>query len=272
MGFFIVLMRIFVTMRAMENNEKLKNIAATCIQMDGFFTGDFSVKRKSKKAETSPVTAPMPAAASSPAPVSEVSSDTAAALSKIADVVRKCRKCEIGSTRLNAVPGDGNPAARLVFVGEAPGADEDEQGLPFVGRSGQLLEKMIIAMGLTRQKVFICNTIKCRPPENRDPRPDEIGNCMPYLKQQLAAIRPEIIVALGAHAAKTLLDTDKAIGQLRGQFHEYRFSEDLPPAKLMPTYHPSYLLRNYSDDNRRRVWEDLQKVMSELGLKKVLSS
>jgi uracil-DNA glycosylase family 4 len=249
----------------MENNEKLKNIAAACIQMDGFFTGDFSVKRKSKKAEISTVA---PSSSAEPTEMPEVSSDSAAGLAKIADRVRKCRKCEIGSTRLNAVPGDGSPTARLVFVGEAPGADEDEQGLPFVGRSGQLLEKMIIAMGLTRQSVFICNTIKCRPPENRDPKPDEIANCMPYLQRQLAAIRPEIIVALGAHAAKTLLDTDKPIGQVRGQFHEYRFSDDFPPAKLMPTYHPSYLLRNYSDDNRRRVWEDLQKVMQELGLKK----
>jgi DNA polymerase len=153
-------------------------------------------------------------------------------------------------------------------VGEAPGADEDQQGLPFVGRAGQLLEKMINAMGLQRQDVFICNTLKCRPPENRDPKPDEIYNCMPYLKKQLEAIRPEIIVALGAHAAKTLLDTDRPIGQLRGQFHEYVFSDEIPPAKLMPTYHPAYLLRNYTPDNRKRVWDDLQKVMAELGLSK----
>ena len=246
----------------MENNDKLKRVAAACIQMDGYFTGDFTVKRKPKKALATPA-APTPASTET----IEISADPTMMLSKIADLVRKCRKCTIGSTRLNAVPGDGNPAARLVFVGEAPGADEDEQGLPFVGRAGQLLEKMIIAMGLTRAEVFICNTLKCRPPENRDPKPDEIANCMPYLKKQLEAIRPEVIVALGAHAARTLLDTDKAIGQMRGEFHEYRFSDDLPPAKLMPTYHPSYLLRNYSDDTRRRVWEDLQKVMKELGLK-----
>jgi DNA polymerase len=220
------------------------------------------VKRKPKKADIRTI-APSTPSATPPEPVS----DASAALLKIANTVRNCRKCDIGSTRLNAVAGDGNPAARLVFVGEAPGADEDEQGLPFVGRAGQLLEKMIIAMGLTRQEVFICNTLKCRPPENRDPKPDEIHHCMPYLKKQLEAIRPEVIVALGAHAARTLLDTDKPIGQMRGQFHEYRFSDDLPPAKLMPTYHPSYLLRNYSDDNRRRVWEDLQKVMLEMGLK-----
>lgn len=262
-SFFLVRAGKISKIPVMENNDKLKRVAAACIQMDGFFTGDFTVKRKPKKTEAVAV-ASTPKTAEA---IEGLSDNPVANLAKIADLVRKCRKCAIGSSRLNAVPGDGNPQAKLVFVGEAPGADEDEQGLPFVGRAGQLLEKMIIAMGLSRSEVFICNTLKCRPPENRDPKPDEIANCMPYLKKQLEIIRPEVIVALGAHAARTLLDTDKPIGQVRGQFHEYRFSEDVPPAKLMPTYHPSYLLRNYSDDNRRRVWEDLQKVMKELGLK-----
>lgn len=233
-----------------------KKIAGQLVEMEQFFTGDFALKTKKK------------AVAAAPAQTVGAGVDAQAALDAIAKKVRACRKCEIGSTRLNAVPGDGNPTARLVFVGEAPGADEDQQGLPFVGRAGQLLEKMINAMGLQRQDVFICNTLKCRPPENRDPKPDEIYNCMPYLKKQLEAIRPEIIVALGAHAAKTLLDTDRPIGQLRGQFHEYVFSDEIPPAKLMPTYHPAYLLRNYTPDNRKRVWDDLQKVMVELGLSK----
>jgi len=232
-----------------------KKIAGQLVEMEQFFTGDFALKTKKK-------------AVAAPAQEAGAGLDAQAALDAIAKKVRACRKCEIGSTRLNAVPGDGNPTARLVFVGEAPGADEDQQGLPFVGRAGQLLEKMINAMGLQRQDVFICNTLKCRPPENRDPKPDEIHNCMPYLKKQLEAIRPEIIVALGAHAAKTLLATDRPIGQLRGQFHEYIFSDDVPPAKLMPTYHPAYLLRNYTPDNRKRVWDDLQKVMAELGLSK----
>jgi DNA polymerase len=124
---------------------------------------------------------------------------------------------------------------------------------------------MILAMGLQRKEVFICNTLKCRPPENRDPRPEEIVKCLPFLRRQLGAIRPEVIVALGAHAAKTLLSTEDAIGKLRGRFHECRLlGEDGPVLNVMPTYHPAYLLRNYSDDNRRRVWEDLQKVMAEL--------
>jgi uracil-DNA glycosylase family 4 len=186
-------------------------------------------------------------------------------LGKVAQEVRACCRCILGGTRKNPVPGEGNPRARLVFVGEAPGADEDEQGRPFVGRAGQLLDKMIVAMGLQRKDVFICNTLKCRPPENRDPRPEEIVKCLPFLRRQLAVIQPEVIVALGAHAAKTLLSTEDAIGKLRGRFHECRLlGEDGPVLKIMPTYHPAYLLRNYSDDNRRRVWEDLQKVMAEL--------
>ena len=151
-------------------------------------------------------------------------------------------------------------------MGEGPGADEDAQGRPFVGRAGKLLDKIIEACGLKRSDVFICNILKCRPPGNRDPKPDEIINCLPYLQRQLETINPEIIVALGAHAAKTLLDTNKPIGQLRGQFHEYYTGMGRPPIKLMPTYHPAYLLRNYSQDNRKRVWEDMKKVLEELGL------
>lgn len=187
-------------------------------------------------------------------------------LNLIADQVCVCRKCDIGSTRTNAVPGQGNPKARLVFVGEAPGADEDQQGLPFVGRAGKLLNDIITAMGLTREEVFITNIVKCRPPGNRDPRPEEISNCWPYLKHQLELIQPEIIVALGAHAARTLLNTQEAIGKLRGHFQAYTYSDEAAPAKLMPTYHPAYLLRNYSYDNRKRVWEDMCKVLKELGL------
>lgn len=187
-------------------------------------------------------------------------------LAAIAEAVRMCCCCELGKTRTNTVPGEGNPNARIVFVGEAPGADEDEQGRPFVGRSGQLLDKIIAAMGLQRQEVFIGNVIKCRPPENRDPKPDEIIRCIHFLEKQLEIIKPDIIVALGAHAARTLLKSNDPIGQLRGKFLEYHTPSGYGPIKLMATYHPSYLLRNYSDDNRRRVWEDMQKVMRELGL------
>ena len=192
--------------------------------------------------------------------------EVAVELEKISEEVRNCCKCGLGSSRTNAVPGEGNPNAQIVFVGEGPGADEDAQGRPFVGRAGKLLDKIIIACGLKRSDVFICNILKCRPPNNRDPAAEEIINCLPYLQRQIELINPEIIVALGAHAAKTLLNTNKPIGQLRGHFHEYYTGIGKGAIKLMATYHPAYLLRNYSDDNRRKVWEDMKKVLAELGL------
>jgi DNA polymerase len=232
----------------------ISKIVRSHLEMDKFFTGDFAVKSKT-------------AAKKSPQHTAEAASvDISAELEKIAAELRKCRACELGSSRTNTVPGEGNPHAQIVFVGEAPGADEDAQGRPFVGRAGQLLDNIIIAMGLKRSDVFICNVLKCRPPDNRDPRPDEIISCLPFLQRQLALIQPEIIVALGAHAAKTLLNTNLPIGQLRGKFHDYFIGTD-KPVKLMPTYHPAYLLRNYSRENRLRVWEDMKKVMDELGLK-----
>jgi DNA polymerase len=151
-----------------------------------------------------------------------------------------------------------------MFIGEGPGADEDAQGRPFVGRAGQLLDKIIIACGLKRSDVYIGNILKCRPPDNRDPRADEIISCLPYLQKQLEVINPDVIVALGAHAARTLLNTTKSIGQLRGCFHEYYGPLGSRPIKLMATYHPAYLLRNYSTENRKRVWMDMQKVLAEL--------
>jgi DNA polymerase len=192
--------------------------------------------------------------------------EKAAELEKIAEEVRQCCKCDLGSSRTNAVPGEGNPDARIMFVGEAPGADEDAQGRPFVGRAGQLLDKIIAACGLKRSDVFIGNILKCRPPDNRDPRAEEIISCLPYLQRQIEIIEPEVLVALGAHAAKTLLNTAKSIGQLRGQFHEYYSGLGRPPVKLMATYHTAYLLRNYSPENRRKVWEDMKKVLAELDL------
>jgi uracil-DNA glycosylase family 4 len=190
----------------------------------------------------------------------------AAELEKIAEEVRRCCKCGLGSSRTNAVPGEGNPDARIMFVGEAPGADEDAQGRPFVGRAGHLLDKIIEACGLKRKDVFIGNVLKCRPPDNRDPRAEEIISCLPYLQKQIEIIEPEVIVALGAHAARTLLDTTKSIGELRGHFHEYYAGIGRPPIKLMATYHTAYLLRSYTPENRRRVWEDMKKVLAELGL------
>jgi DNA polymerase len=181
--------------------------------------------------------------------------------------VKGCTKCGLCETRTNTVFGQGDPAARLVFVGEAPGRDEDAQGLAFVGRAGQLLTKMIVAMGLTREEVFICNILKCRPPDNRDPAPDEISSCWPYLDEQLRIIQPEVIVALGKPAAQTLLRTTEGIGQLRGNWHDY-YTSGSPlvgdPTPLMPTYHPAYLLR--SPHEKGKAWSDLKMVMARLGL------
>ena len=181
--------------------------------------------------------------------------------------VKGCTKCGLSQTRRNTVFGQGHPAARVVFVGEAPGHEEDLQGLAFVGRAGQLLTKMIEAMGLTRDDVFICNILKCRPPENRDPAPDEIASCWPYLDEQLRTIQPEVIVALGKPAAQTLLRTKEGIGRLRGQWHSY-YTSGSPligePTPLMPTFHPAYLLRNPPD--KGKAWNDLKMVMERLGL------
>lgn len=187
-------------------------------------------------------------------------------LKKLAAAIDKCRACELGESRMNTVPGEGSNKADIVFVGEAPGAEEDKSGQPFVGRAGKLLTKIIEAMGVTREDVYICNTLKCRPPGNRDPKPSEKAACRHFLHGQLRLINPKIIVALGSHAAKELLQTDKPIGQLRGKFHDYHVEGMSEPIKVMPTYHPSYLLRNYNVDSRRRVWQDMQVVMKELGL------
>ncbi|MBN2590124.1 MAG: uracil-DNA glycosylase [Sedimentisphaerales bacterium] len=187
-------------------------------------------------------------------------------LDKIFEEVRVCCQCELVSTRNKVVPGEGNPNARIMFVGEAPGADEDAQGRPFVGRAGKLLENIIIACGLKRSDVFIGNILKCRPPGNRDPKAEEIICCLPFLQRQIEIISPEVIVALGAHAAKTLLNSNDTIGHLRGHFHEYVTGPGKPPIKFMATYHPAYLLRNYSQENRKRVWEDMKKVLIELNL------
>jgi len=171
-----------------------------------------------------------------------------------------CRRCGLSKTRTHIVFGEGNPDARLAFVGEGPGYDEDVQGRPFVGAAGHLLTKIIQAMGLEREDVYICNIIKCRPPKNRNPIPDEIETCSPFLERQIAAIQPEVICALGKFAAQMLLNTQDPISRLRGRFHDYH---GIP---LMPTFHPAYLLRN--PEGKRATWEDIKKVMEKLGLKR----
>jgi len=177
----------------------------------------------------------------------------------VRDALGECTRCKLSSTRQNIVFGEGNPNAQLLFVGEGPGADEDLQGRPFVGRAGQLLTKMIIAMGLSREEVYIANIVKCRPPNNRPPEADEIAACQPFLIKQIAAIRPRIICALGTFSAQTLLSTTVRISDLRGKFHDLPGDQEI---KVMPTFHPAYLLR--SPDEKKKAWDDLQKIMVEL--------
>ncbi len=171
-------------------------------------------------------------------------------------VAQQCTDCRLHRGRTHVVFGVGNPHAELMFVGEAPGRDEDLQGEPFVGRAGQLLTRIIEAIGLKRQDVYIANVIKCRPPNNRNPEADEISRCEPYLIRQIALVKPRLIVALGTFAAQTLLQTRLPISQLRGRFHTYQ------GVRLMPTFHPAFLLRN--PDRKRAVWEDMQAVQREL--------
>jgi uracil-DNA glycosylase family 4 len=197
------------------------------------------------------------AAAAAPEPTSaDPGGGNPFGLEAVREELADCRRCSLGGLRRRLVFGEGNPRAELVFVGEAPGADEDAQGRPFVGRAGQLLTKIIVAMGLKREDVYICNILKCRPPENRNPQPEEIAACEPFLIRQLGAIRPRVICALGSFAAHTLLKSEAPISVLRGRFQTY---QGIP---LMPTYHPAYLLRN--PGAKKQVWEDVQMIMKAL--------
>jgi len=179
-------------------------------------------------------------------------------LPRIREDIGDCTRCRLHKGRTKIVYGVGNPKAELVFVGEGPGHDEDVQGEPFVGRAGKLLTQMIEAMSLRRGDVYICNVVKCRPPENRLPEKDEIATCSPFLLRQLAAIQPKVICCLGACAAQTMLGTNQGISRFRGEWFDFRGS------KLIATYHPAYLLRN--PNAKSEVWKDLQKVMGVLGL------
>ena len=203
--------------------------------------------------------------------------DKTNALEELAQVIKSCTRCPLGSTRLNAVPGEGNVNADVMFVGEGPGFDEDRQGRPFVGRAGQLLDKMILAMGLTREKVFIANIAKCHPmtdplhPEkhgnDRAPNAQEIACCRKYIEQQIAIVCPKYVVALGGVAAKALISDASSLGALRGKFHTLNLdSVELPkPVQIIATFHPAALLRN--PNWKKDAWQDLQMVMDKLGLK-----
>jgi uracil-DNA glycosylase family 4 len=220
-------------------------------------TGQNATRARTSEAPVPPLTAREPVRLAAPlaslfdeAPPAEESLET------IRADLGDCRRCKLASGRRNIVFGSGNPHAELMFVGEAPGADEDEQGLPFVGRAGQLLTRIIEAMGMKREDVYICNILKCRPPGNRNPEADEIAACEPFLRRQIASVKPKIICALGTFGAQALLRTKEPISRLRGQFIDYR------GIKLMATYHPAYLLRNPNE--KRKVWEDVQKIRDYL--------
>ncbi len=222
---------------------------------------DAGVRELSPEGPRRPVPPAAPAAAAAAVPTSAYSLADKGCGSEPLLAIRtslgECQRCKLHSGRTKLVFGVGDPSAQLLFVGEGPGADEDLQGEPFVGRAGQLLTKMIEAMGFARSEVHIANVVKCRPPGNRDPEPDEIEACEPFLKAQIAAIRPRVIVALGRFAVQTLLRDTTPISRQRGRWREYE------GVKLMPTFHPAYLLRNPPE--KKAAWEDLQLVMKEFG-------
>ncbi|MBR2082617.1 MAG: uracil-DNA glycosylase [Elusimicrobiaceae bacterium] len=239
-------------------------------------------KTTPKMAENSTLTVEFPRAnVASSTPAAEEpamnKTDKTHALEELAQVIKTCTRCPLGATRLNAVPGEGNVNADVMFVGEGPGFDEDRQGRPFVGRAGQLLDKMILAMGLAREKVFIANIAKCHPmtdplhPEkhgnDRAPNAQEIACCRKYIEQQIAIVCPKYVVALGSVAAKALISDASSLGALRGKFHNLHLdSVELPkPVQILATYHPAALLRN--PNWKKDAWKDLQMVMDQLGLK-----
>ncbi len=221
-------------------------------------------------------TAPRPQTPQTPTEAAMNESEKQVLLDQIASEIRACKRCPLGETRLNAVPGEGNPAAELMFIGEGPGFDEDHKGRPFIGRAGQLLDKMIAAMGLTREQVFIANIAKCHPMVNpanpeahgndRAPNAGEIAVCRKYIERQIAAISPKYIVALGGVAAKALISDTKSLGALRGKFHLLHLDsvELKAPVQILATYHPAALLRN--PNWKKDAWADLQMVMAAMGL------
>jgi len=192
-------------------------------------------------------------------PADPTPDDRAARLATLAREVAACERCSLCGSRTRTVFGEGSSRPRLVVVGEAPGAEEDRTGRPFVGRAGELLARMLQAIGLAREDVFICNVLKCRPPGNRSPRPDEVAGCRPFLQEQLEVLDPPLLLAVGSHAVRLLLRTERGITSLRG-----RFQTSPDGWRVMPTYHPAYLLRNPAA--KREAWEDLQKVAAALGL------
>jgi DNA polymerase len=209
----------------------------------------------------SPKTAPAAPATAETAAATNDPGDPATGLERIRTEIGDCTRCKLHATRNRLVFGAGSPTAELMFVGEGPGADEDRQGIPFVGRAGQLLTKIIAALGKSRDEVYIANIIKCRPPGNRNPEKDEIAACSPFLMRQIEVIRPKVICALGKFAAQTMLKSETPISRLRGRAHPFGDN-----CQLVPTFHPAYLLRNPA--KKRETWEDMQLIMRILGWEK----
>lgn len=215
-------------------------------------------------AENAPVNERPASPPAAPVPMMSTDEKAVALQTMQQQEVQGCTRCPLHESRTNAVFGEGDPDAPIMFIGEGPGQTEDEQGRPFVGRAGELLTKMIEAMGYGREDVYITNIVKSRPPNNRAPSPAEVAACWPYLRRQIEIIRPKVIVTLGGPAAKALLETRDGITRLRGTWHEYR--EVAPPIPVMPTFHPAYLLRNYTRETRAKVWSDLQAVRDHVAV------
>jgi DNA polymerase len=244
--------------------DSLQNLGAPSIRHpSGEWVGNHESQRVPVSLPSSQEDHPIPPRKPFPAPPAVAaavpSADRAAALQLIREDIGDCTRCALHKGRNKLVFGDGNPAARLMFVGEGPGADEDAQGIPFVGKAGQLLNNMIAAMGLKREEVYIANVVKCRPPGNRTPEPDEGNTCSPFLFRQIDVVRPQVLVALGATAATYLLGARQPLAGLRGRVHAFRGMQ------LIVTYHPAYLLRD--PRQKKEAWADLQIAMRELGLK-----
>lgn len=244
-----------------DSGSQHTGIPANSPEAAGFFSEIPKVAAVPTKSTVPPAPViPEPAAAPAAAPAvvpQKKSGGDFAALEDIRNAVHSCRNCPLGSSRLNPVFGEGDPNARLMFIGEGPGRDEDIQGRPFVGKAGMLLDKMITAMQFSREEVYIANIVKCRPPDNRVPTPEEAQCCIGYLKRQIELVRPEVIVLLGATAVKYLLNVTNGISRLRGRWLSY---ENIP---VMATFHPAFLLRQESA--KRETWNDLQQVMARFG-------
>jgi len=240
-----------------DERERLIQAARQLIETETILGGEFLPQGRN----------PLPEVEAAPA--SMTAEQKAQALKALDDQhVRNCTRCQLCENRSRTVLGEGNPDADLVFIGEGPGEEEDRQGRPFVGRAGQLLTRMIHAMGLKREDVYICNLVKCRPPGNRAPAPQEVQACWGYLVAQLQIIAPKVIVTLGSPATQNLLNTKVGITRMRGQWQTLpAIAEGLDGIAVMPTFHPAYVLRQYTDANRRKVWDDLQAALERLGLK-----